>query len=352
MFLQTAIAEIRRTVGQEFVVEDFWVENGKMVFYVKPPLDTKQSFLKVETQLASLGFVPFLRSQVGRLSLIVASKPPITPSRWVWNLLLFVATIGTTIYIGYQMSSVLVTSGFMEDPWPGALTFSAAVIGILGCHELGHKFMAMKKGIEASLPYFIPVPAFIGTFGAIIRTKNPAPNRDALFDLGAAGPITGFLVLLPFTILGLEWSYPVSMEALPPGTISLPTPLLFNLLYWFVRPAMLEGSALLFHPVAFAAWVGMLVTMLNLMPAGMLDGGHVTRALLGERWHQPVSFLAALATMALGFWYMALLMLFLAFSRHTGPLDDVSNLSLGRKLTSVGIFAILILCAVPGWRLM
>ncbi|MEM2897118.1 MAG: site-2 protease family protein, partial [Candidatus Bathyarchaeia archaeon] len=244
----------------------------------------------------------------------------------------------------------LVEANLMESPWHGAIAFSIAIISILGCHELGHKFMANRKGVEASLPYFIPVPFFVGTMGAVIETKTPAPNRDALFDLGASGPISGLLVLIPTTLLGLYFSYPILPEAIPPGSTVLPVPLLFVALSFLLGPKIHEGH-ILFHPVAFASWVGMLVTMLNLMPVGMLDGGHVARAIFGERNHRIVSFLASMITLALGWWLMAVLMFYLSFAHHPGPLDDVSPLERNRKFLSIFIFIILVLCAIPGWRL-
>jgi len=278
----------------------------------------------------------------------VLPRPPQTPSRWIWNLILLLATIGTTIFVGYRMSLPLADRGFMASPWDGALTFSAAIIGVLGCHELGHKFMADRKKIAATLPYFIPVPFFIGTLGALIKTKAPAQNRDALFDLGAAGPIAGLLAIIPVTILGLFWSYPTPIEAVPEGTIGLSTPILFDLLRLFAGLYIPSGFVLLFHPVAFAAWVGMVITMLNLMPSGMLDGGHVARAVFGDRGHRIVSFGAAIVTIMLGWWYMAILMLFFSFSRHLGPLDDASPLTTSRKALAIVVFALLVLCAAHG----
>jgi membrane-associated protease RseP (regulator of RpoE activity) len=142
----------------------------------------------------------------------------------------------------------------------------------------------------------------------------------------------------------------VPVEAIPPETVSLPVPPFFSLLSHLIELPT-TGAAVVFHPVAFASCVGMLVTMLNLMPVGMLDGGHVARAILGERWHQVVSLIAAAATFALGWWYMALFMLFFSFRPHIGPLDDVSPLTRSRKIVAMGLGVILFLCAVPGWKM-
>ncbi|MEM2989095.1 MAG: site-2 protease family protein, partial [Candidatus Bathyarchaeia archaeon] len=198
--------EIRRIVEAHFRIEDAWVEEGSARFLVSSS-NVKGSFLGAERGLAGLGYMPFLRSRGDRLLMVVVPRPSLPPSKPIWNLLLFLLTIGTTAYAGYEMSLVLVRNGLGIDPVQGALSFSAALLSILGLHELGHKFIANRRGVESTLPYFIPFPSFIGTFGAIIRTKVPAPNRDALFDLGAAGPIAGFLALVPIAAIGLRLSY-------------------------------------------------------------------------------------------------------------------------------------------------
>jgi len=346
--LPASSIEVENAIKQGFSIEEMLMEHGRPVFYVRPYFDIKHSFSVVKNRLAQIGYTPFLRKRANRLVMLIVSQPRIKPSSWIWNLLLFLATIATTIFVGYQLSMPLVNEGLMPNPWQGALSFSAAVIGILGCHELGHKFMAGRRGVAATLPYFIPVPFFIGTMGAVIQTKEPTPNRDALFDLGAAGPIAGFIVLVPVAILGLYWSYQVPVEAIPPKTIGLPVPLLFNLLFPFIN-IQAPRFAILFHPVAFASWVGALVTMLNLMPVGMLDGGHVARAIFGERWHRVISLIAAATTFALGWWYMALFMFFLSLRPHIGPLDDASPLMASRKIVAIGLCVLLFLCAVPGW---
>lgn len=342
-------SEVRRIIEKSFSIEDSWIEENRFVFNVRA-LNPKSAFLKIKDELMEIGFLPFLRFRDKKLTLIVVPKPPLKKSKWIWNLVLLLMTIGTTIFVGYQMSIPLVETGLMENPWHGAIAFSIAIIGILGCHELGHKFMANRKGVEASLPYFIPVPFFVGTMGAVIETKTPAPNRDALFDLGVSGPIAGLLVLIPTTLIGLYFSYPVPTKAIPPGSIVLPVPILFMVLSLLLGPRI-HGTHILFHPVAFASWVGMLVTMLNLMPVGMLDGGHIARAIFGERIHRIISFLASIITFALGWWLMAILMLYLSLARHPGPLDDVSPLEKNRKIFSIFVFIILVLCVIPGWRL-
>ncbi|MEM3439561.1 MAG: site-2 protease family protein [Candidatus Bathyarchaeia archaeon] len=338
--------EIRRIIEAHFHIEDAWVEEGSARFLVSSG-DVKESFLKVERDLAGLGYMPFLRSRGDRLLMVVVPRPSLPPSKPIWNLLLFFLTIGTTAYAGYEMSIVLVKHGLGINPIQGALSFSAALLSILGLHELGHKFIANRRGVESTLPYFIPFPSFIGTFGAIIRTKVPAPNKDALFDLGAAGPIAGFLALVPAAAIGLKLSYIVEVSRIPPGTIPLSPPLMFRLMTHLMGIPTDGATVILLHPVAFASWVGMLVTTLNLMPVGMLDGGHIARAMFGDRSHRALSILGAMLTLALGWWFMAIFMIYFSFMRHIGPLDDVSELAVWRKILSLFIVGIAILCMAP-----
>ena len=272
------------------------------------------------------------------------------------QLVLFLATLGTTLGAGYLQSLSLVGLGVLESAWYGAVAFCLGIMGILGSHEMGHKLMANRRGIEASFPYFIPAPTLIGTFGAVIRMRTRPRDRNSLFDVGAAGPIGGMLVVIPVTILGLLWSFPVPAESVK--GISLSEPLLFQWLgNWLV--SLPSGSVLLLHPLAFAGWVGMLITMLNLMPVGMLDGGHVSRALFSNRkvfrffflelsLSRIISLIGILVTAILGYWPMALLMLFFGrVGRHPGPVNDVIPLSSGRKILAMGLVFLLAVCITP-----
>jgi membrane-associated protease RseP (regulator of RpoE activity) len=261
-----------------------------------------------------------------------------------WNVVLFLATLGTTLWAGYEFSMPLVAKGWLQNPWHGAMAFSLGLLTILGCHEMGHKVMADKRGVEASFPYFIPVPFFLGTFGAIIRMKTLPRDRNALFDVGAVGPIAGFLVLIPLTMLGITWSFPVSAEYVEEAVV-LPSPILFDWLSASIA-SIPSGGDLLLHPLAFAGWVGMIVTMLNLFPVAMLDGGHVSRALFGSKYHGLISFVAAAIALSLGYWLFGLLLFFFARRRHPGPVNDVIPLSRGRRLLSVGLLGVLFICAV------
>jgi len=272
------------------------------------------------------------------------------------NLVLFLITLGTTFVGGYLQSRPLVNLGLIENPWQGAIAFSLGIMAIIGCHEMGHKLMADRRGIEATFPYFIPAPPPLGTFGAVIRMKTRPQDRNSLFDVGAAGPIAGFLALIPVTILGLLWSIPVPIESVKEIS-SLPEPILLK---WLVDEVvnLPAGSILLVHPLVFVGWIGMIITMLNLMPVGMLDGGHIWRALFGDRilcrvfrfnisLQRAISLIGVVITILLGYWIMALLMLYFGISGHPGPTNDEIPLSNGRKILGIGIIGLLIICATP-----
>jgi membrane-associated protease RseP (regulator of RpoE activity) len=170
----------------------------------------------------------------------------------------------------------------------GGPAFSATLMGILLCHELGHYITGRIRGVDVSLPYFIPLPPWgtFGTLGAVIRMTKPIDDRDALFDVGASGPIAGLIVAIPLLVIGLTLSDIAPLK--PDDSIEGPSILYAVLKYAvFGRWLPSDGVDVQLHPMAMAAWIGLLVTMINLMPIGQLDGGHVARAVLGdvhEKW--------------------------------------------------------------------
>jgi membrane-associated protease RseP (regulator of RpoE activity) len=184
--------------------------------------------------------------------------------------------------------------------WYGGVAFGATLMGILTCHELGHYVVGRRRGVDVSLPYFIPLPPQIsyGTMGAVIRMRDTIADRGALFDVGAAGPIAGLVVAIPLLVVGLTLS-PVGPPT--PGGMIEGNSALYALLKLAVFHRWLPGGGVdvNLHPMAEAAWVGLLVTMINLMPIGQLDGGHVARALLGNR-HERLSAHLHLALPAIG----------------------------------------------------
>lgn len=338
----TQFEQLHTTVEQEFEVKDSFVEYNIPTFHVKLRQDSKTAFLRLIKRLDPLGFIPVLRKRNGKTVLQVTQKPPMKPSRPIINIALFFATLGTMLIAGYFQSQDVI----------GAVTFAAAIIAILGSHEMGHKLAADKHHVEATYPYFIPGPPPIGTFGAVIQQKSLPPNRDALFDIGSTGPITGFIVSVIVILIGIQLS--VRVPELPPNAVlwPYPNPILFEWLFTFTImffPPSGTGNWILVHPVVFAGWVGMIITVLNLIPVGMFDGGHVARTFFGKRTRSIISYLAIITFLILGlliweaFLIWAIIAIFFSSMRHPGPLDDTSKVTTWRKLTALGIAIIFFL---------
>lgn len=340
--------QIRSIVESEFATEEGFVDHDIPTFYVQLRKDSKEAFLRLLEQLKPIGFIATLRKGGDKTILRVINKPPTKPSRHLANWVLLLVTLGTVLYAGYVQSLGL------SNPLEGALMFTCAIMGILGSHEMGHKLLAGKHDVEATYPYFIPGVPPIGTFGAVIQQKSLPPNKDALFDVGVGGPIVGFLVTLAVTAIGIPLSI-YSWE--PVGSPTLSAPLMFRLIGRVLSPAGTIPPSpgpdymlvVLLHPVAFAGWVGMVITMLNLLPAGMLDGGHTVRSILGPKVHRILGFLTVVALFVLNYWLMAIFVLFMLGYQHPGPLDGVSELTNRRKLVSILLILVFVLCVVPLW---
>lgn len=294
-----------------------------------------------------------LEQRFGETVLVVKDAKP--DNVWV-NVALAAATLLTTTFAGAMMYGVDIFS----EPLLAykGLPFALAIMAVLGSHELGHYIVSKKNGIDATLPYFIPFPIPpIGTMGAIIRQKGPVPNRKALFDVGISGPLVGLAVAIVITMVGL--TLPAPTITAQPGDVTyfqLQTPLLFDFLASIVRPGVNLESI---NPIAFAGWVGMLVTVLNMIPVGQLDGGHVARAILG-RWSDKLSKILPMVILAFGayttfvmgaqgqmwiFW--GLLTAFMGGSEHPRPLEDTENIGLPRAILGVIAFGLTILCFTP-----
>ncbi len=305
------------------------------------------------------GYWAALKKKNGEVLLYVFPAGEIKPDNpWLpWVFL--VATIVTTFLAGYLLSM-----GYIElldrynlpgirNPYLNALAFSVSVMGILGTHELGHKIAAAYHGVRATMPYFIPFPSILGTLGAVIRVKSPLPTRDAAIDLGVSGPIAGFLVALPVSIIGLKLSVPVPASLIPPGQegITFGENLLFMLIEKYMFPQ--SGDTVLFlHPVAIAGWVGILVTFLNLIPAAQLDGGHIARAFLSEKAHRYMTIALAFVLMGMSYLWVGwmvwgLLVLMMGMAGNPGALDEVTPVSKKRILLAVMAVVIFVLSATP-----
>jgi len=335
--LNVPYEQIQQMVASEFTIEEGFIEYNTPTFYVKPQSTLKQAFMRLYRQFDSKQLIPFLRKRGDRIMLQVAAKPPVKPGNPMINIILLIATIGTTFFTGYFL---LGETGSIAS---GAL-FSAALLSILGAHEMAHKLTANRHGVEASYPYFIPG---LPTFGAVIQQKSLAPNRDALFDLGFSGPIVGFIVAVLVSIIGIPWSTPEIVAELPLSVIQ--PPILFDFLASILLRFETPSSGFLLivlHPVAYAGYIGLIVTMLNLMPIGQLDGGHIAHVLLGERVRTVLSIVAIFSLLLVA-WPMALIAYFLSRVRHPDALDAVSPVSWTRKAAAIVSVVVFVLCVAP-----
>ncbi|MBD3305560.1 site-2 protease family protein [candidate division KSB3 bacterium] len=251
------------------------------------------------------------------------------------NILLFIATFVTTTLAGTMMEAEPGIS-FLSQ-WYKGLPFSLTLLTILLFHEFGHYFMAKKHRVDATLPYFIPAPSIIGTFGAVIKMRSPLYSKRSLLDIGSAGPLAGVVIAIPATIIGLKLSEVRVVPDVQQG-ISLGSSLLFSFLSWLSVGVIPENSDIFLHPIAFAGWIGMLVTMLNLLPIGQLDGGHIAYAVLGKQWHRRASYVILPGLLLLGFiawpgWLLwCALLFFVMGTKHPPTLDEHIELNRGRKL--------------------
>jgi membrane-associated protease RseP (regulator of RpoE activity) len=240
----------------------------------------------------------------------------------------------------------------LADPgsWVAGLPYALCVLAILGAHEMGHYVACRYYGVEATLPFFLPGPNLVGTFGAVIRIRSPFTDRRSLFDIGVAGPIAGFVVALPILLYGLARST-TTRAPLQPGTIVLTPCLILELLYpWFF--SLSPDVSVQLHPTFAAAWLGLFATSLNLLPIGQLDGGHMLYA-LSPRVHAVASRAGALILCAVGLlvggYHLVLFGVLFAFlgPRHPRPLDDVTPLSRGRRVVAFVGLVIFVLCFIP-----
>ncbi len=235
------------------------------------------------------------------------------------------------------------------------LWYSLTVLAILGCHEMGHYIACLRYGVNVSLPYFLPAPLpLTGTLGAFIRIRSRIPTKVALFDIGIAGPIAGFVVAVPALFLGLSMSRLDRLPDDPSNLMELGEPLLFRLAAWLVWGPVPDGYSINMHPMAFAAWFGLLATALNLFPIGQLDGGHVSYAVLGRRSTIVTLVMVAVAiglTFVSSSWIawtvLLIVMLVTIGPRHPRTLDEEVPLDRSRLILAAIALVMLIVCFTP-----
>jgi membrane-associated protease RseP (regulator of RpoE activity) len=287
-------------------------------------------------------FDGFFQEQPGQVT-----PPPRRRFNIHW--ILFFLTLLTTTAVGAMMAgkNPFLTLGGFASGFP----FSLTIMGILGIHELAHYFAGRRWGIAVTPPYFIPAPfPPIGTFGAVIRMKSSIPNRRALVDVGVSGPLAGFVVSLIACVIGLQMSQVVAIQDRPGGII-LGDSLLFKLLGWLVIGPIGPMQDIELSPIAFAGWIGLFVTALNLMPFGQLDGGHVLFA-VSPKMHEllrriRIPLLLLFGIMLWTGWFVWAVLLFLIGGPH--PYPDFMEEKLGKRRTVLAAAAlvIFILCAIP-----
>jgi membrane-associated protease RseP (regulator of RpoE activity) len=292
----------------------------------------------------------------------VADAPGLPEARFrdrYWlHALLFAVTLASTTTVGAAMQMFFdrnlpfdpdLSFSMYLDLWRhplallAGLPFSLTLLAILMAHELGHYLAALRHGVNASLPYFMPSPV-LGTFGAFIRVRSPICSKRALFDIGVAGPLAGFVFLLPALSIGLAFSKVIPGIA-NQGSLQFGIPGLEWLLGKLIFPGV-AASDIYLHPAARAAWVGMLATALNLLPIGQLDGGHIVYALIPRR-HGVISVVLSLLLLPLGkFWFGWLLwgLALLIFGRRHPMVYDSSELDAGRRKLALLALLIFVLC--------
>jgi len=287
-------------------------------------------------------------------------RPKFQDRRWLNALLLLLTFVTTTFWggvyyegfvsdLGRQSALASVASLFAHGLW-----YSLTILTFLGCHEFGHYLACRYYNVDASLPFFIPMPFLLtGTMGAVIRIREPIPTKRMLFDIGIAGPIAGFVVAIPVLIAGLAMSHVVQLPQ-EPGGLWLGEPLLLKAMSFLIWGPMPEGYTLNLHPMGFAAWFGLLATSFNLLPVGQLDGGHIAYAVFGRR-SSAITLATLGLTLALGllstswlFWTFVMTMMLWRFGRHHPPtFDEHDSLDISRKRLAVFALLMLIVCFTP-----
>ena len=281
----------------------------------------------------------------------------------VWlHVLLFLLTLATTTLVGadhyvaflldFTARRIPMTSGALLVR---GLWYSVTILAILGCHELGHYVACRYYDVDASMPFFLPVPISItGTLGAFIRIREPIPQKRMLFDIGIAGPLAGFVVAVPALLIGVAMSHVVRVPADFSG-FELGEPLLFKAAEWLIWGPIQDPYSLNLHPVAFAAWFGLLATALNLFPIGQLDGGHICYAVLGTRsTYVTFGSIAIAITLAAYFsaswvvWTGLMVVMLIMFGpRHPRVFDEEVPLDRSRKILALVALIIFVLCFTP-----
>ncbi|MFQ5855784.1 MAG: site-2 protease family protein [Anaerolineae bacterium] len=332
--------------------------------------DSGSAFERLQARLHPLGYQALLRRDRGQDIIVTTPTPEVGKVSRPWiNILLFATTIVTTLMAGAFLERQPRPWASLDALLAGA-PFAIAILSILGTHELGHYVVARHYGIKVTLPYFIPFfpffPFGIGTMGAVIRMKSPMTSRKALFDVGLAGPIAGLIIAIPVLTIGLLQSDLVPAHSMGRGmTLLLGKPLLFKAVSRLVLGPLPENVRVALSPIAFAGWVGLFVTAMNLLPTGQLDGGHIAYAVWGRghRFLAQTTFVGLIAMGIVPFflnllpgvepvpgwsgWLIWALLLSAFGLRHPPALDDVTPLTGPRIIAGILAIVLLITLITP-----
>ncbi|MCL4271805.1 MAG: site-2 protease family protein [Anaerolineales bacterium] len=374
-----------RLVAGVFRIEDVTSSDPNTGFFLRYrgqliSDDSAQAYDQLAESLTPYNVVPLFRIEEERQVVYLAPKPADPPREKVsTNIILFVLTVFSVMLAGVQvegplptdfMGQLLVLVQHIFTGWP----FALSLLGILLAHELGHYFMSRYHKTPATLPYFIPFPLSpLGTMGAAILMRGTPKNKRILFDIGVAGPIAGLIVAVPVLIYGLSLSTLDVIEPAPNIFLEgnsllyllakylvfgqfLPAPVepqgfLYWLKYFFTGiPFPVGGLDVFIHSVAFAGWAGILVTALNLIPAGTLDGGHVVYALFGEKAKKAFPFIVGILVV-LGFfwngWWLWAALLFWLGRVNAQPMDQITTLDPARRIIAYAMIVVFILVFTP-----
>lgn len=353
--------EVKMVVSRNFNVLDVYYDAGVLTFTISDSW-IKERFKECVRQLKSIGMISSAKRENGQIRIRVYPYKTTHVNRFRLPIILAIVTLITVAADGYLRSTapifrlLPISYGFGDMLYNAAL-FALGLFAIIFIHEMGHKTSAYIDGLSTTPPYFIPgLPGFIPTLGAVIFQRDPPTNRDDIFDIGVSGPLAGFLVCVAVTFVAFQtavWvpveQYLSIMRAVEVEGMVLEPPLLFRLVrILYGRP----DEAPFFMTVGFAAWLGLVVTALNLFPIWQLDGGRIFGSFLSRRQHLAASYASIAVLVVSGYYFMAILILLLMSRRiDITPLDEVSPLSRGRKLSVVGVLALLVLSFVPVSRL-
>ncbi|MEM0139936.1 MAG: site-2 protease family protein [Ferroplasma sp.] len=310
----------------------------KFIFFDSDNPDINRSFDELRKELIPKGYIPILVMDIEHyIEVGIRPKESYRSSRV--NLIMLILTLASTIYVGSIYASSFVHPGAYAELYKliyGFIFFSLPLMFILGIHETAHYIVARKYKVNASLPFFIPFPYMIGTFGAFVSLRDPVPTKKAMAEIGAAGPIAGFLAAIPLLFLAqyLEGIYRPIGNYIP---FELNYPMIYSLF------GIIEPINVPIFPMVFAVWVGMFATAMNLIPAGQLDGGHIARGLLGSKSYLigyifiAFLFYLTVAYNYIGWLFLALFVIFMGMV-HPPPLNDYEKIS--KFDIAIGVFSL------------